>query len=174
MNTVNKRYEWAEGFYSKGIDADAFGTLFEQLAITAGGGGVQPEMVMKAAEEVSSPIHSYFTWDDGQAAREWRINQARALCGGLRKIRVVVESSPDQRKSIRAIVNLDDGRGYHPIQEVLSDSSKRVRLLDLAKKDLRAAKNKLVELQSEAKAAIAAVELAHNEISKLQDQPVLL
>jgi hypothetical protein len=52
-------------------------------------GRVTPEMVVEAARDPSSPLHSAFTWDDAQAAHEHRLTQARVL---LRRVRVEIET----------------------------------------------------------------------------------
>ena len=52
-------------------------------------GRITPEMVVDAARDPNSPLHSAFTWDDAQAAHEHRLAQARVL---LRRVRVEVET----------------------------------------------------------------------------------
>ena len=42
-------------------------------------GRITPEMVVDAARDPNSPLHSAFTWDDAQAAHEHRLAQARVL-----------------------------------------------------------------------------------------------
>jgi hypothetical protein len=162
-------YKWAVGFHAKGIQAQSFGELFDKLA--AEGGGVQPERIISAASQPSSPIHSYFEWDNTAAGHQWRLNQARALCGGLRRVVVKVEQSDSPEKTIRAVVNLDDGRGYHPINHVLSDDKKRIRLLELARKDVNAATNKLSEFEDEAANVLQTLKLAQSQIKEMITAP---
>jgi hypothetical protein len=52
-------------------------------------GRITPEMVVEAARDPNSPLHSAFTWDDAQAAHEHRLAQARVL---LRRVRVEIET----------------------------------------------------------------------------------
>ena len=52
-------------------------------------GRVTPEIVVEAARDPASPLHSAFTWDDAQAAHEHRLAQARVL---LRRVRVEIET----------------------------------------------------------------------------------
>ena len=52
-------------------------------------GRVTPEIVVEAARDPDSPLHSAFTWDDAQAAHEHRLAQARVL---LRRVRVEIET----------------------------------------------------------------------------------
>ncbi|HUD75319.1 MAG TPA: hypothetical protein VMQ76_09630, partial [Terracidiphilus sp.] len=50
------------------------------------GGLLLPEKVVEAARPVSSPLHSWFEWNDNKAAENYRIWQARQL------IRVTVQT----------------------------------------------------------------------------------
>jgi len=52
-------------------------------------GRITPEMVVEAARDPNSPLHTAFTWDDAQAAHEHRLAQARVL---LRRVRVEIET----------------------------------------------------------------------------------
>lgn len=47
-------------------------------------GRLTPEGVIDAAAHLDSPLHSYFTWDDREAAHEHRLNQARKLLASIR------------------------------------------------------------------------------------------
>jgi hypothetical protein len=42
-------------------------------------GRLSPAEVVKAARDPKSPMHGYFTWDDSEAARMFREDQARTL-----------------------------------------------------------------------------------------------
>jgi hypothetical protein len=46
-------------------------------------------MVVEAARDPNSPLHSAFTWDDAEAAEQYRLAQARVL---LRRVRVEIET----------------------------------------------------------------------------------
>lgn len=56
----------------------------------ANGGRLVPEAVVDAARDPDSPLHSHFTWDDTEAARQHRINQARVL---IRTVRIDVKTT---------------------------------------------------------------------------------
>jgi hypothetical protein len=51
-------------------------------------GRPDPQKVVIAATDKSSPLHRYFEWDDGKAAHQHRLDQARRLIGS---VRVLVE-----------------------------------------------------------------------------------
>lgn len=52
-----------------------------------GGGRLTPEAVVKEAEDPSSPLHGEFVWDNTEAARLYRLQQARQL---IRVVKVEV------------------------------------------------------------------------------------
>lgn len=56
-------------------------------------GCLTPESVVDAAADPESPLHSFFTWDDGEAAKSWRVEQARRL---IRSVKVVVTYETDR------------------------------------------------------------------------------
>src|SRR5690606_38140893 len=77
-----------------------------------------------------------FTWDEGEAARLWRIEQARRL------LRVAVTIlHPQQDHPVRAFVSLPGDRrkpggGYRPITTVMADAELRRQLLQQALREL--------------------------------------
>ena len=94
------------------------------------GGILQPESVVDEARDKKSPLHSRFTWDDTEAAEQYRLWQARQL------IRVVVHMIPGKNGNVssRVFVSLktdraEDGGGYRTMAVVLSDSEMREQLL---------------------------------------------
>jgi hypothetical protein len=108
---------------------------FEQIRLT-NGGVLLASSVVAYAEDETSPLHRYFQWDDTEAAREYRLMQARQL------ISAVVVMIPNSRRPITAYVSLRDDRmlpegGYRAIVDVLSNTEQRSRLLYEALDDLK-------------------------------------
>lgn len=60
------------------------------LAEIAASGELIPDRVVEAARDPASALHAYFTWDNDEAAKRWRAEQARALIRSV-KIEVIVE-----------------------------------------------------------------------------------
>ena len=100
----------------------------------ASGGMLQPEVVVDCAKKKDSPLHEYFTWDDTEAAREYRLWQARSI------IRVVVDVVPHTEIETRAFVSLQSDRnadrGYRGIVSVMSDADLQAELLEQARSDM--------------------------------------
>ena len=118
-----------------------------RLAIVAGG-LLSPEAVVDAAQDDTSPLHDCFEWDDTDAARLYRIEQARRL------IRVQVEVIPAHGSTkaieVQAFTSLPSDRpaswcggygkagssgGYRLTKVVMSNDTHRKELLDEAKAD---------------------------------------
>ena len=123
--------------------ADVVGTL--RKIARRSRGILKPESVEKAARNPSSPLHPYFTWDDSEAARLYRIEQARQL------IRVVVDVSTEPRgEPTRVFVSLKadqrNGDGYRALATVMSDAEMRRMLVDDAIADMRNFRDRYVRI----------------------------
>lgn len=121
------------------------------------GGLITPEQVVEAARDPKSPIHDRFTWDDTEAARKYRLEEARAL------IRVSVTVVENIAGPIRAFCSLPtdrlSGQGYRLTAAVMSDADQRAQMLACALEELRAFQQRYQELQelAEVFAALAKV-----------------
>jgi hypothetical protein len=108
-------------------------------------GTITPERVVEAARDPKSPLHSRFTWENDEAAHQWRLQQARQL------IRVCVSVVPGTNVNERVFVSLSrdsqkEGGGYRVTADVLSDAELRAELLSEALKELDAFKHKYARL----------------------------
>ena len=102
-------------------------------------GLVTPQRIVDAAQSEDSPLHSHFTWDDTEAARSWRVEQARAM---IMKVRVNIETRPNEPPiQVRAFVSLASDRvsggGYRSVQAVLEDPTRRAEMLSTALEELQ-------------------------------------
>jgi hypothetical protein len=109
------------------------------------GGVLKPNDVVDFASDPSTALHAQFEWDDSEAAREYRLHQARNL------IRVMVTVLPNTVKETRAYVSLVSDRstdgGYRTMVDVLSDDDRRAELLKMALTDMRRWRDKYGELK---------------------------
>lgn len=153
-------------------EAMSTGVTSEALEVLRGlaaenNGLLDPEDVVREAARTASPLHDYFTWDETEAARRWRLEQAAGL---IRRVRVVVQHGPQE--PIRAFVSLSTDRrkpasegqatatgGYRAIESVMSDAQLRAQLLSDALHEMRAFKNKYARL-SELREVFAAMSAA--------------
>lgn len=128
------------------------------------GGTLIPELVVEYAKKKNNPLHKYFSWDDSEAARLYRLQQARAV------ISVVVKVIPGTQTTVRAYVSVSNDRAdakkaarvaagkpepdddmekateYREITDVLSDEGRRRMLLADAYADLANFRRKYIVL----------------------------
>ena len=107
----------------------------ELLRLRGGRPLLTPQEVLDAARDPNSILHEHFTWDDGEAAEKWRLEEARGLIVSVHVIVSEVKPVP-----VRAFVSLTtdraEGKGYRALVEVLSDEARRAVLLEDALNDL--------------------------------------
>lgn len=106
--------------------------VIKTLRILASGnaGVLQPEAVVEAARPDDSPLHSSFTWDDTEAAHQYRLWQARVL---IRSIVQYIDVGGEE-KEFRVFTSLSsdrtgNGGGYRETVAVLSDNKYHNQLL---------------------------------------------
>lgn len=144
----NVKYKWKSQARVL-IPADKAGATLEQ--IRAKYAGLKPEYVVNEAKKKTSPLHSYFDWDNTTAASKWRLEQARYL---IRMIEVVYvkESKPDGTDEVCVV------RAYHPIErdgekqytsviQIMADPDLRQQLLKQAMAELKAWRKKYDDLK---------------------------
>jgi hypothetical protein len=105
-----------------------------------------PEDVVAAAKSKRSPLHNYFTWNNDQAAREHRLQQARQL------ISVTVEfiGSESHGREQRVFVSLRQDRdqgGYRSLISVMRSPNLRDSLLQDVLEEMAFFRNKFQELK---------------------------
>ena len=104
--------------------------------------------ILLAARPKKSPLHQFFTWDDGAAAEKYRLAEARTLASSVTMVVCVSEGGEEQET--RAFVNLARTYGeqedYHSIVKVLDDEELRDRLLKTALHDLEIWRRRYQEL----------------------------
>lgn len=100
----------------------------ELVRIEKRDGKLTPEIIVDEARDLTAPLHSFFTWNDGEAAELYRRWEARKLIASV----AVVYDGAKERTAVRAFVSLtdaDDERGYYGMARVLSDNELRSQML---------------------------------------------
>lgn len=77
-------------------DANVVGPELVRLAEE---GRSTPEDIVSAARSKSSPLHSFFTWDNRKAADKWRLQEARQIAAS---VTVKFETSDGKKHETRA------------------------------------------------------------------------
>lgn len=101
-------------------------------------GLLKPEYVVESARPVNSPLHTRFTWDDTEAANQYRLQQARQLIRTT--IQYIEVDGKDQSFRVFCSLTLDrenDGGGYRETVAVLSNRQYKAQLLSDAQDDMR-------------------------------------
>lgn len=139
-------------------------TVRAALAALENDGRLVPEAVIEAASSPSSPLHRFFTWDDTEAAHEFRKQQARKL---IRVVRVVVQQE-DLRiltpAYVRDVSRDPSEPGYVSVQQVRSDTEQATATIVYYFSQARGCLTRAVEIADalgcgeETKAALAAVD----------------
>ncbi len=100
-------------------------------------GALHPAKVLEEATDKTSPLHDMFDWDDTEAARKHRLNQARSI------IRVAVRVLPAiSNREVREYVSISslrktDTGSYIGVVDVLNDEVLREQALADAIKTLQ-------------------------------------
>lgn len=108
-------------------------------------GILRAEDVLEYAKNPDTALHKKFIWDDTEAARQYRLAQARAVI----RVNVIV---PDATLTpVRAYVSLysdrqQPGGGYRHLSDVLTHNDRRKQLLAQALKEARTWREKYKNL----------------------------
>lgn len=123
-------------------------------------GHITPQIVLDEARIKTSPLHSYFEWNNSAAAEKFRLVQAAAL---IRRIKVTIEAQPERTINVRAFVNVDKPMAddddeaevvassvYVTVQEALTSTDYRGQLLADCARDIAAFRSKYAALEEAA------------------------
>lgn len=119
-------YSYRPGSRVSGVAADVAGNELERIRR---GGSLTAAAVVAESEPDDAPLHPAFEWDDGKAAHEYRLGQARNI---IRCV-CVTYAGDDQPAPRYVHVNVADDSGYHPVDVVV----KRPDLLAAAMGELQ-------------------------------------
>lgn len=134
-------------------------------------GTLNPHDVVKFAENPKTALHDCFTWDNTEAAKQWRVHQARML------IRVVVNviSLDDVDKEYRMFVSLKgdrhEGIGYRTLVSILNNEVLKEQMLHDALGEMQVFKSKYKDLK-ELCEVFEAIEKVEEKIVKRPTQRV--
>lgn len=130
-------YKWSDRTSSK-VSAQVVGETIEQIA--ARDGACTPYRLVDEAMPQDSPLHSLFTWNEKEAATNWRVSEARNLIAGL----TIMVERREGAVRVPAFVSVgrsrdsDAPRGYRPISVVQANPDFRQEAIDDALSQLKA------------------------------------
>ena len=112
-------------------------TLRDQLqAIYDDVGDLTPALVVETAANPEHPLHSRLTWDDTEAARKWRLEEAAQLIRSVRIAYTRKDGTPADLRAFTAIKGEEAHTStYMPTEEALADPLTRALVLRSMKRD---------------------------------------
>ena len=129
-------YSWK---YSLPGDPQKVGNELEEIESL---GEITPERVLGYAERhKNSELHKCFEWDDSEASRKYRLNQAnQILCS------ISIEIKEEPKVTQRVYVNVKSSNSgiktFKNIKDVLGDDEEYKQLIEKAKKEFVDCKDK--------------------------------
>jgi len=135
-------YEWKLKSLAKGIDPEIAIKEIERIENVYG--ALNAENILEASRSRRSVLHSLFQWDDGIAATNYRLQQARTI---LNNIEVRIISNGEERTiSVFEVVNIGDERCYKSIQTMDSNDIDFIKAR--TKREILYLRNKLTAYQA--------------------------
>ena len=98
----------------------------EELQTLIKDGRLNPEDVVDAARNPNSSLHSYFTWDDTEAAAAFRLQEARAL---IKRVKVNVVRTDDTIVHVPSFIRSSEGKGYQNIAVMLTNKPSHINII---------------------------------------------
>ncbi|MER9355563.1 hypothetical protein NKI61_20035 [Mesorhizobium sp. M0514] len=143
-------YEFSEGArFQSGAhpNAKAVGEHLELLRKQFKG-ELTPQDVLADARHDNSPLHSFFEWDDGAAAEQHRLAQARGLIRSVVAIYVDEERvKPAVRTKMFVHVNEPSAPHYREASHAMSQTKTRKLVLQRAWGELQAWRRRYKDLK---------------------------
>lgn len=136
-------YAWRPGARIT-LDAQVAGEELSRIE-RHNNGRLDRKDVLEQARAPTNPLHPAFEWNDGEAAEQWRLQQASVL---ITCITTVVEKDGAVSAPVRAFVSVvrDEDRSYVNIAHALSEEDLRRQVLGRAMRELVAWRDRYAEL----------------------------
>ncbi|MBO9108723.1 hypothetical protein J5288_08410 [Agrobacterium sp. S2/73] len=141
-------FEFAEGArFQPGAEKDAklVGEHIEMLRKRFKG-ELTPQDILEDARHDNSPLHSFFEWNDGEAAEAYRLQQARGLIRAVVAV-YVSDDKPAVRQKAYVHVPEPGAPHYREASHAMSQTKTRNMVLDRAWNELKAWKARYKDLQ---------------------------
>jgi hypothetical protein len=143
-------FEFAEGArFQPGAEKDAklVGEHLELLRKKAKG-ELTAEDVLADAKHDNSPLHSFFEWSDTEAARQYRLQQARGLIRSVVAVYTRIdEGKPAVRAKAYVHINEASAPHYREASHAMSMTKTRDMVLKQAWSELQSWRNRYKDLQ---------------------------
>ena len=141
-------YEFADGArFQAGANTNAklVGEHLELLRQQCKG-ELTPQDVLADARNDNSPLHTFFEWNDGQAAEQFRLQQARGLIRSVVAI-YVSEDKPAVRTKAYVHIPEPSAPHYREAGHAMSQAKTRQMVLQRAWRELAAWKQRYADIK---------------------------
>ena len=118
-----KKYSWKLKNYGRGIDAKKIVKEFERIDSVYG--SLTPDIILGEAEKKDCILHSLFEWDDSEAARQYRLQQARNIINNI-SVEVISNGKPRDVGAYEVVTG-EAGRSYKSVHELTVQDIEEVR-----------------------------------------------
>lgn len=100
---MQKQYKVRPGGRISKNKVQIYGETIDSI-IEESGELISPELIVSYAKKKRSPLHDFFTWNDTEAAKKYRVEEAKYL---LRMITIVVKfEGSEEEEEIKAFPNI--------------------------------------------------------------------
>lgn len=142
------KYKFSPGFRApKGAKAAEIAAEID--AIKQRDNEVTAPAIVDRARHEENPLHPFFEWNDGEAAEQYRLSQARTL------IRAIVIQRTDEVAEREYVYTIQEGRPcYQPVTEVRVDTDMLAHSRAMLARELHAAMKSVEELEMLCKPAL--------------------
>tara|TARA_B100000131_G_scaffold266922_1_gene265036 strand:+ start:12 stop:500 length:489 start_codon:yes stop_codon:yes gene_type:complete len=100
----------------------------ELLKIRKKYGSLSASAVVTEAKKKRHPLHSFFNWDDTDAAKKWRLHQANMLI-----VRAKITFTTHEQQTIKVFISVTDeenGRNFVYTADAVQDKELMLQLFD--------------------------------------------
>lgn len=132
-----KIFSWGASRYE--ADAQLVG---EELEFIERDNTITPEHIVEYAQRhKDSELYKCFEWDDTEASKKWRLQQARLIICSIK-----LEIKEEPKKVQRVYVNIKDKdseeKVFKNINEVINNDEEYQQLIEKAKRDIESCKER--------------------------------
>lgn len=97
-----------------------------------------PEGVVRKAQSARSKLHPYFTWDDDEAGRAWRLQEARLMLNSLEILVIGDGQEPRRTRAMHhVVVNEETHESAYVVADIVfANSAYSEQVVDKARREL--------------------------------------
>jgi hypothetical protein len=120
MKSTAPIFKWTHHSYA--VNANVVAAAITKIAKREG--ACQPQRLVETASDPASPLHPLFTWDNAQAAKNWRTHEARFVIGSIVEVHMTATGTRVQPAFVSVghrETTQGAGGGYRPVSIVMAD-----------------------------------------------------